>query len=308
MKRSIALLMSCLLIVSAFASCGKDSSSSNTEATTSANTSETATDTSEETAEASTAASTGEEKTSEKTTEKTTTSAKTVKVPDKETTTEAKAVTTTAETTADAKTTTKKTTSPVTTGRREPVTEDTSRYKGGDVTGSWVIEEDEITASLIFNPGGKGDISVDVSYMFSFRDGKVYFFDDEDESITYDFSGSKLSILYEGEKMFVFDKKSGGSGTLDGTYTISEGEQWASALTGGAANVDRSNTLITIDGGKTVISASDAFSYSVSGNKLTIESASYNMDDEGTFYYSVDGNTLTMLADDGVETVLKREK
>lgn len=272
MKKLLAILMSCMLITGTFASCGSDDDASESETSAKSSTAETEDDTDED------------EPTTKK--QKKTTEAATEEDTDEVTTTK--------------KTTTKKTTKTV-----EPTTgedADPSDFHGGDVRGTWRMEDDEMTIDLTFNGGkdsGDIDMTVDITEEISFSDGVVSF---EGEEIPYKFDGKTITVEYEDEEILVLTSRGGKTNkNIDGEYNVTGGAM-KEYLT---AENDEMDYSILIDGEDTYAVSYAAFSYEIDGNKLTLIS---NMDDDEdvTDYFDVDGDTLSLLTDIGEINTAKR--
>ena len=285
MKKLLAVLMGCMLMTGTFASCGSSGSSSES-GTTTADSSAAA---SEKAAENSTEGGT-EDGTEDVTDEETTTTKKTtLKV-------------TTAPDDDDAvATTTAKTTSKPADDEPEA---DPSDFHGGDVRGTWRMEDDEMTIDLTFNGGkdsGDIDMTVDITEEISFSDGVVSF---EGEEIPYKFDGKTITVEYEDEEILVLTSRGGKiNKNIDGEYNVTGGAM-KEYLT---AENDEMDYSILIDGEDTYAVSYAAFSYEIDGNKLTLIS---NMDDDEdvTDYFDVDGDTLSLLTDMGDVNTAKRIK
>lgn len=271
MKKLMAILMGCMLMTGTFASCGSDDDTSESETSAKSSTAEAengAEDTTDE-----------EEQTTEAATEEDT----------------------------DEVTTTKKTTTQKTTKTVEPTTgedADPSDFHGGDVRGTWRMEDDEMAIDLTFNGGkdsGDIDMTVDITEEISFSDGVVSF---EGEEIPYKFDGKTITVEYEDEEILVLTSRGGKiNKNIDGEYNVTSGAM-KEYLT---AENDEMDYSILIDGEDTYAVSYAAFSYEIDGNKLTLIS---NMDDDEdvTDYFDVDGDTLSLLTDMGDVNTAKRIK
>ena len=171
--------------------------------------------------------------------------------------------------------------------------------------------EDDEEIELRFNADGNIDYVFDSTSLLSFRNGKVCFYEDENEPLDYEFDGKKLKILYnEGESdktvdLLSLERVSGGNSASDinGKYKSISGEM-LNILGNDDAHVE-----VTIDGEKTRMNYSGLFRYEVSGNKLTMyEKSVLGGEDESTVStFGIEGNKMTILDEYGDTTVLTKK-
>ena len=263
MKRLSAILMGCMLITGTFASCGSSGSSSGSE--TSAETSA-----SEET-DALTEENSGEETTAAK--------------PEK---------TTSAATEADTSrtTTAKKTSRAAVTDEKNTTEPDPSNFHGGDISGMWLIDDEDIVTYLEFD-SGHINMAVDLTDEIEFSDDTVSF---EGVSTPYSFDGKTLKIIDNetNEELLILKKDSGSSDSLEGIYKFSGGTN-VSYFTNDSSGIKYD---LLIRDGKTFAWSKGVFTYETDGNTLTLTPLFANGVTVNN-QYDVSGNTLRLLTEDG---------
>ena len=279
MKKLFALLMSCMLMTSAFVSCKSSDGSSSGESaanTTAADTTDSSGVTSEESTE-------------------------------NEDSTETEATTAAQKTTIGAKTTSAdKTTAAVSTEPTHEPEIDPDTLKGGDITGTWSFVDEGEETTMVFNADNSIDMIMDMSEMISFQNGSLIFDENYDNAMDYTFDGKKLSVIVDGESILEMERVSDGTSAsdLNGDYRITGG--MIQTLIG---NMDSrmSGSVYTINGKKTTLRWEGAFSYKTSGNQLTMIKKNETEDFTGNYTYGVDGDTLTIIDETGDSTTLERK-
>lgn len=289
MKKLLAVLMSCMLIAGALASCGSDSGSEDSEKTSKNSFGLNIGGEDDDDKDDDDDDNDDDDDDDDDDAEETVTTGKT----------SSKKVTTVPDDDDDVvTTTTKKTTS-------EPVTDndgpdvDISDLHGGDITGSWKIDEQAAyNITYEFKKDGRLGMYLDISDELSFgSNGKASF---EGTEVSYTFSGNTLKIEDEGEDYIVFTRISGSGPSLDGTYR----------MTGGVLMEDfedeDAETLYIIDGDETYAYNDDEYRYETKGNELTVMETYEGEESSETSYYDVDGDKLIVLTDSGDIIVFSR--
>ena len=287
MKRLMAILMSCMLMTGVFTSCSDSDDSSSAEGVTKAS----ATDT------------TGGEDDEDETTEETSEDDD-----DEEETTGAEKTTEAEKTTAGSKTTTSekatKQSSSIDPDDEPEIDPDT--LKGGDILGTWEGVDLGEEFAMTFKADGTIDYFFDSTSMFSFKNGKVIFYDGEEDACDYTFDGKKMVLSYMDAEFLVLERTSGETSKtdLDGTYKITGGE-----LYGMLADETNAAGSFVIDGEKTYMQYNSMFRYKVSGNQLTITESAFDSEEEveSVVTYDVSGSKLTILDEYGDVTEMKRK-
>ncbi len=180
-------------------------------------------------------------------------------------------------------------------------TVDTSDFKGGDIVGSWIFDEEGVAMVLTFNEDMSVGETIDFSSMIKINGTKVVFGDgDFSQDLDVTFDGKVLKAAKDGEDYLALERISGETDkdNLDGTYKITGGILEAFASEGG------DKVSLKVENGKTYIVTSDFAKYEVNGSKLKLTKDGDDESDDLTF--NVDGDTLTIV-EDGEPTILKRD-
>ena len=181
-------------------------------------------------------------------------------------------------------------------------TVDTSDFKGGDIVGSWIFDEEGVAMVLTFNEDMSVGETIDFSSMIKINGTKVVFGDgDFSQDLDVTFDGKVLKAAKDGEDYLALERISGETDkdNLDGTYKITGGILEAFASEGG------DKVSLKVENGKTYIVTSDFAKYEVNGSKLKLTKDGDDESDDLTF--NVDGDTLTIVEGDGEATILKRD-
>ncbi len=312
-KRCIALIAALAVVTGSFAGCGRDSDSSSSDkkaSTTAASTTSSVDDDEQSTTDTSKEKTTG------------TTKASTTKSSGK----------------ADEL---KKKTSDIT----KKV--DISEAKGGDIVGSWKMEDeiDGYSGNIIFDENGKGSIRIDLDEGIAFDskgslvagdmeiDSEDIIFDGKTIDIRTDFNIDELLGMDEEDK----DKEKTTKGSaektsiiklervdgddddsMNGEYKISGGtlqmlvQMFLSEALSGGDSLPELPLRIIIDDSKIGIKLNDIFDYEVDGAKVKLtpmKGFEEELEEIGAedIYFTVEDDELTLINSDGEAIVLAGE-
>ena len=266
MRRSLAVLISCMLMTGAFAGCSSEESSS-----------------SETVAASTTAVST--------TAAETTAASESTTAAETETASASETVTTAEKTTSK----------PVTT---EATTEETkpAELSGGDITGAWVTYENKTKLVMRFAEDGKFQQYTEITNLMEFSLDKANLNDQLELDVAFD--GVTLTATYKGEEKIVMERVTGEASpdVLDGRYKVTGGDMTESLVGAAGSEVfiilDEGRTYASTGEIYTYSTEGNKLTINiqlVDGSTSSVEST-----------YGVEGDELTIVSADGQAQVLGR--
>ncbi|NLT08366.1 MAG: hypothetical protein GXY08_02555 [Ruminococcus sp.] len=319
-KKLIAILSACLVLSSAFISCGKDDdgdSSSRKKNKSSISEDDPKYNENDDEDETTTEEDTTEEDTTEKVTE-------------------------------PVETTTEKTTSGSGSGGSSgssdgmPVVtrDEAPAPAGGDIKGMWggFSSDNGADVLLAFEDGGKGALYFDMSSVMYFKSDRSLWMDGitlGKNSVSYD--GKTITVKMDADSLGVDPSKldeldedtaamftqpililtrtdSADSSTLDGEYKFDGGifsDQLTQSMMEDSEGVDKDSLRAIIKGEKMLMKFADIVTYTTSGTKLTVSSDNpiFKQEfNESSVDYTVDGDTLYIFDDKDENKVGKLER
>ena len=197
---------------------------------------------------------------------------------------------------------------------------------GGDIIGKWSFEKGGETYWISFLENGQADIIVSATEMMHFtKDGKFYMSGMELPKETVKNDGKTVKVELSKELQELYDeeeasllvlkrKDDSDKSTLDGEYTVEGGmlgDALASGLSASFSSISDVDISATIKGEEFSISVKNVFSFSTKGSTLNINGSSSLFDDigEGSCEYSVSGDSLFLYRkSDNKPVELKRVK
>ena len=197
---------------------------------------------------------------------------------------------------------------------------------GGDIIGKWSFEKDGETYQISFLENGQADIHMDATEMMHFtKDGQFYMSGMElpKETVKNDGKTVKVELskelqeLYDEEEasILVLKRKDGSDkSTLDGEYTIEGGllgEALASGFSDSFTDISDVDISASIKGEEFSINVENVFTFSTKGSTLKINGSSALFDEveDGSCEYSVSGDSLFLYRNrDNKPVELKRAK
>ena len=194
------------------------------------------------------------------------------------------------------------------------------------VGGKWSFEKDGETYQISFLENGQADIHMDATEMMHFtKDGQFYMSGMElpKETVKNDGKTVKVELskelqeLYDEEEasILVLKRKDGSDkSTLDGEYTIEGGllgEALASGFSDSFTDISDVDISASIKGEEFSINVENVFTFSTKGSTLKINGSSALFDEveDGSCEYSVSGDSLFLYRNrDNKPVELKRAK
>lgn len=170
-----------------------------------------------------------------------------------------------------------------------------------DICGEWTTDEIEaMNLVMNFTEDGILKMSMDYSEIMHFEGDKLNMSGME---MDYTFDGTTINASYMDQSLMVLERADGSKddSTIDGTYKLSGGTMSDSLTTSLSSQIGDADILFVIDG-ESLYFNMDLGSYSINGDEITIdEIANLGIDitEDATCKFEINGDELTLTPKNG---------